>query len=142
MPHLTPIRLQDGTIIYIEAAEDMQVPAVQTEIIQEVTREVTRADVGGEAKGVKEIVSKVGSVVTKSDVAVQGFQSVGQTIHAYTRNTLDVFKEAALAEVQKVTLEFGITMGGEAGVPYVTKGTASCNLKITVECAFPDKTPN
>jgi hypothetical protein len=28
-------------------------------------------------------------------------------------------------------------MGGEAGVPYVTKGTAKSNMKITVECSFP-----
>ncbi|WP_287256237.1 CU044_2847 family protein [Moorena sp. SIO4E2] len=25
-------------------------------------------------------------------------------------------------------------LGGEAGIPYVTKGTAKSNLKITVEC--------
>jgi hypothetical protein len=34
-------------------------------------------------------------------------------------------------------LEFGVELGGEAGVPYVTKGTAKSNMKITVECSFP-----
>ena len=38
--------------------------------------------------------------------------------------------------VDKVTLQFGIRVGGEAGVPYVTKGTAESNLSITVECSF------
>lgn len=136
MPQLTPIQLEDGTMIYIEAAEDIQVPVIETEI----TREVTRGEVGGDAKGIKEVFSKASSVMTEREIASQGFQSVGHTIRAYTRNALNVFKDAALAEVKKVTLEFGITMGGEAGVPYVTKGTASCNLKITVECSFPDKT--
>ena len=38
---------------------------------------------------------------------------------------------------QKVTLEIEVKVAGEAGVPYVTKGTADANLKITVECSFP-----
>jgi len=32
---------------------------------------------------------------------------------------------------------FGIEIGGEAGIPYITKGTATSNLKVTVECSFP-----
>jgi hypothetical protein len=48
-------------------------------------------------------------------------------------------KKVAIANINKVTLEFGIELGGEAGVPYVTKGTAKSNLKITVECSFPEE---
>jgi hypothetical protein len=33
----------------------------------------------------------------------------------------------------KVTLEFGLQLGGEAGVPFVTKGTAEANVKVTIE---------
>ncbi|MGC1395706.1 MAG: CU044_2847 family protein [Coleofasciculaceae cyanobacterium] len=58
------------------------------------------------------------------------------TFYDYTALTLNVFKKVAIANVDKVTLEFGI----EVGVPYVTKGTAKSNLKITVECSFPEKT--
>jgi len=36
-----------------------------------------------------------------------------------------------------VTLEFGINVGGEAGIPYITKGSVESNLKIKVECSFP-----
>ncbi|MEB3182154.1 MAG: CU044_2847 family protein [Nostocaceae cyanobacterium] len=50
---------------------------------------------------------------------------------------LNAFKQVPIANVDKVTLEFGIELGGEAGVPYVTKGTAKSNMKITVECSFP-----
>jgi hypothetical protein len=59
------------------------------------------------------------------------------TIRAYTTSTLNAFKNIAIADINKVTLEFGVEVGGEAGVPYVTKGTAKSNLKITVECSFP-----
>jgi len=70
----------------------------------------------------------------------QNFQDIQKTIRAYTLYTLNAFKKVAIANVDKVTLEFGIELGGEAGVPYVTKGTAKSNLKITVECSFPEQT--
>ncbi len=72
--------------------------------------------------------------------ARESFNAIQSTIYTYTALTLNAFKKVAIANVDKVTLEFGIELGGEAGVPYVTKGTAKSNLKITVECSFPDKT--
>jgi hypothetical protein len=45
----------------------------------------------------------------------------------------------AIANIEEVTLEFGVEVGGEAGVPDVTKGTAKSNLKITVKCSFPSE---
>ncbi|MCC5625626.1 CU044_2847 family protein [Nostoc sp. CHAB 5715] len=53
--------------------------------------------------------------------------------------SLNAFKKIPIANIDKVTLEFGIKVGGEAGIPYVTKGTAESNLKVTVECSFPDQ---
>ena len=61
------------------------------------------------------------------------------TIRSYTTYTLNAFKELAGANVDKVTLEFGIEVGGQAGIPYVTQGTAKSNLKVKVECSFPEK---
>ena len=69
---------------------------------------------------------------------VESFAAMETTIKTYTQRTLDAFKELGSANVDKVKLEFGINLGGEAGVPYVTKGTAECSLKITVECSFPE----
>ena len=74
---------------------------------------------------------------TVMDTAFQRFKSIEDTIRAYTTHTLSAFRDIAAASVEKVTLEFGIKAGGEAGIPYVTKGTAESNLKITVECSFP-----
>ena len=47
------------------------------------------------------------------------------------------FKQVAGANVDKVTLSFGIKLGGEAGIPYLTKGTAEGNLTMQIECTFP-----
>ncbi len=118
MPKLTPIQLEDGTIILIEATEDAIAPDVE---VGEPTPE-----------GETPLVSKDGA-----DVVIQTFKAVEGTIKAYTNYALNAFKKVAIANVDKVTLEFGIQISGEAGIPYVTKGTAQSNLKITVECSFP-----
>ncbi|MEQ8756635.1 MAG: CU044_2847 family protein [Coleofasciculus sp. G1-WW12-02] len=125
MPQLIPIKLDNQTIIYIEATEDVDIPAITTDEEEE------------EEEGA---VPKSPQVAKAQKQMVQNFKAIQGTIRAYTIYTLSAFKKMAIANVNKVTLEFGIELGGEAGVPYVTKGTAKSNLKITVECSFPDST--
>jgi|SRR3569833_1922612 len=36
------------------------------------------------------------------------------------------------------SLEFGIAVGGEAGIPFVTKGTAEANFKVSVKWTAKD----
>jgi hypothetical protein len=38
----------------------------------------------------------------------------------------------------KLALEFGLDVGGEAGVPFVTKGTIGANFKISLEWTLGD----
>lgn len=121
MAQLVPMRLEDGTEIYIEATENVDVPPAATFDDDLEEGESYR----GGAKG--------GSAV---EIASQSFKAIESTIRTYTTHTLSAFKDMAYADVKKVTLQFGIRIGGEAGVPYVTKGTAESNLSITVECAF------
>lgn len=126
MSQLVPVRLDDATIIYIEATEDVNVPPVSEEEPADETEEA--------------VSDKAGKIPDVQSQMLQNFQAVQGTIRAYTIYTLSAFKKMAIANVDKVTLEFGIELGGEAGVPYVTKGTAKSNLKITVECSFPNIT--
>ncbi|MGI8500613.1 MAG: CU044_2847 family protein [Hassallia sp.] len=122
MTKLAPIQLDDNTIIYIEASEDVNVPLIITEESAEEEEEALTD------KGISEELRKQ---------MVQNFQVIQHTIRAYTVYSLNAFKQIPIENINKVTLEFGIEIGGEAGVPYVTKGTAKSNLKITVECSFP-----
>lgn len=122
MTKLAPIQLDDNTIIYIEASEEVNVPLIITEEPAEEEEEALTD------KGISEELRKQ---------MVQNFQVVQHTIRAYTVYSLNAFKQIPIDNINKVTLEFGIEIGGEAGVPYVTKGTAKSNLKITVECSFP-----
>lgn len=72
----------------------------------------------------------------QGQMALKNSQAMQSTIPA---DTLNAFKEMTMANVDKVTLEFGIKVAGEGGVAYITKGSGECNLKITVECSFGDR---
>ncbi|MEM8638218.1 MAG: CU044_2847 family protein [Cyanobacteria bacterium P01_G01_bin.54] len=124
MKELIPIQIDETTTIYVEPQDDQLTaptvaPASET---QEMTRESLELD----AKGLKT------EALTKQ--AVESFAALQSTLRGYTKGAIASFKELGDATVEKVTLEFGVNLGGEAGVPYVTKGTAECSLKITVEC--------
>jgi len=122
MPQLKLIELEDGTTIYIEATDDVSAAESHTE-----STNYDKYDGKGERN--------TRSGATESIVA--GLSSIEGTIRSFTDTTLNAFREISGANINKVTLEFGIKIGGEAGIPYVTKGTAESNVKITVECSFP-----
>lgn len=120
MAQIAPVKMEDGTIIMIESTDNVNASSLN---IEELVQE-----------GEESLVSKDGM-----KAAVQKFKSIEGTIRSYTNYTLNAFKDVASANVDKVTLEFGIKIGGEVGIPYVTKGTAESNLKVVVECSFPNK---
>lgn len=125
MTQLVPIRLEDGTEIYMEATDDVVAPdSAPNSQGADPYGETTRT-----AKGVTWGAANQAH-------AAQSFKAIEGTIRTYTSYTMNAFKDMSTANVEKVTLEFGLKVGGEAGVPYVTRGTAESNLKITVECSF------
>jgi hypothetical protein len=122
MSKLQPIQLEDGTVIYVEATEDLAAPEVEFE-----TGEVGR---GGQ---------KGWDSRSAQAQMVKSFDAIESTIKTYTKYTLKAFEDAALANVEKVTIEFGMNISGGAGVPYIAAGTVGCNIKVTVECKFPER---
>ena len=150
MAQLVPIQLEDGSEIYIEATEDASVTAPVNNDMFEEEEEVVRGGQkgwggGGGSRGFNGMPggdsngSSIGAGAAAA--AAQSFKAIEGTIRTYTKHTLSAFKDAKSmgGNIDKVTLEFGIRLSGEAGVPYVTKGTAESNLSITVECSFDDK---
>ncbi|MEM9163717.1 MAG: CU044_2847 family protein [Cyanobacteria bacterium P01_F01_bin.4] len=142
MPQLVHIKLEDGSEIYIEATDDVQVPAQgsSAEPVEQV-RGGQKGIFGNGSRGVTHYPGSLepGSASGGSAMVAQNFKALESTIKTYTNQTLNAFKELATANVDKVTLQFGIRISGEAGVPYVTKGAAESNLNITVECSFKDE---
>ena len=133
MANLVTIQLNDGTIIHIQ---------VQGDVAQSPnpTQELTRGDVGDGEKGLREAISGVGRAIAATpESAASTFENIENTIRGYTHYTLNAFRKVANANIDKVTLEFGIQIEGKAGIPYITEGTAASNLKVTVECSFPEE---
>lgn len=138
MARLVPIQLEDGTEIYIEATEDVEVaPAVKAD--DEPEEEVRRGQKGWGGGGSSRGMVGFPGEGSAAAAASQSFKAIESTIRTYTTHTLSAFKDMSQGNVDRVTLQFGIRVGGEAGVPYVTKGTAESNLSITVECSFDKK---
>lgn len=118
MSKLQAIQIDEDTIIYVEATEAVAAPVAAE------PEEVGRTGQKG-----------WGNAQPQAQMA-KSFQAMESTIKTYTKYTLNAFKDAALADVEKVTLEFGMNVSGGAGVPYIAAGTVGCNIKVTVECNF------
>ncbi len=69
--------------------------------------------------------------------AIAYLQEVHETIRLYTRYAIGAFKNLGDAQVEEVTLKFGLKIGGEAGIPILTKASAESNFEIQVKCKFP-----
>ncbi|MEA5553051.1 CU044_2847 family protein [Anabaena cylindrica UHCC 0172] len=131
MSQLTPIQLEDGTIIYIEASEN-----VAASIPQPSKKEIETPDKLDFLIETPEEAER--GVLEKLNLKAQGEQ-LQKTIQSYSKHIIQSFKDLALAEVSEVTLEFGVNVGGMTGIPYIVTGETSSNIKITVKCKF-DKT--
>ncbi|MEL6552759.1 MAG: CU044_2847 family protein [Cyanobacteria bacterium J06621_11] len=145
MAQLVPITLEDGSEIYVESTEvandSPEISAFNDEP-EEMVRGGQKGGWGSGSRGFSNMPSggdTGNNLPSKSAIAAaQSFKAIEGTIRTYTNQTLNAFKGMAGGNVDKVTLQFGIRIAGEAGVPYVTKGTAESNLSITVECSFDD----
>ncbi|MCC5665908.1 hypothetical protein LC653_18770 [Nostoc sp. CHAB 5784] len=102
--------------------EQIEINVTATEITQEIDEE----DDGIEYKDVR------------AD-AIARMQQARQMIRSYTIYALSAFKDFNTAEIEEVRLKFGIKLGGKAGIPYITEGSAESNLEIEVKCKFPEK---
>ncbi|MEH2082756.1 MAG: CU044_2847 family protein [Nostoc sp.] len=92
----------------------------------EITQEIEEDDDGIEYKDVR------------TD-AIARMQQARQMIRSYTIYALSAFKDFNTAEIEEIKLKFGIKLGGKAGIPYITEGSAESNLEIEVKCKFPEK---
>lgn len=73
----------------------------------------------------------------KPEDAIIKMQQARQMIRGYTLYALSAFKNFGAAEIEEVTLKFGLKLGGSAGIPYITEGKAESNLEIEVKCKYP-----
>jgi len=60
-------------------------------------------------------------------------ERVQQMLRGFANGAVEALKDVD-AEVDRVTLEFGVSLGGDAGVPYVVKRKDEAMLKVTIDC--------
>ncbi|KKJ00562.1 hypothetical protein PROH_10535 [Prochlorothrix hollandica PCC 9006 = CALU 1027] len=75
------------------------------------------------------------------DRAIAKLKDIHSTIQAYSRYAIGAFQNLPGAEVEEVTLKFGITIEGSTGLPLLTGGSAGANFEIEVKCKPKAKQP-
>jgi hypothetical protein len=60
------------------------------------------------------------------------FQRIGEVVEVAGQTLVDRIRKLAQKPTE-CAVEFGISVGGEAGVPFVTKGTLGANFKVTIK---------
>lgn len=129
MGQIVPVQLEDGMVLYIEAQEEPIPTTSGSQFPTSATGEQTRTGQKG-----------LPSFPTPRVNPAQSMQMVQDTIRTYTCYCMKAFKNFAPADVDEVTLEFGINLSADAGIPYIASGKAQSNLKITVKCKYPKAT--
>ena len=113
-------------------AIEVQTPSGETMYIQVAELPITKsfAKRGGGIAGADDVVARTFDQIKK----------VGQAI-AEVCDEIQAEIEAKLkkAKPTELTLEFSITLAGEAGVPFVTKGTAEGTFQVNVKWDFSKK---
>lgn len=138
MTQITPITLEDGTVIYMQVSDIANVNSTSVAVVTS-EKELTRGDLGRSDKGLREMLGGDQGNLPQEQI-INHFQAIEGTIRAYTNATLNAFRKAAnAANIDKVILEFGIGISVKAGIPYVTEGSAQSSLKVTVECSFKEE---
>lgn len=74
-----------------------------------------------------------------TDDVMGRMQKARTMIRGYTLYALSAFRDLGGTEVEEVSLKFGLKIGGKTGIPYITEGSADCNLEVSVKCKLPSK---
>lgn len=119
MTTLKAMQLENGQTIYVQVEENIkfadQKPAV--------TKPVTRGGDLFERKGGE----------TTDKPSHQAVDKLGDVIQAMTATAASSVKDSSFGNVDKITLEFGVKLAGEVGIPFITSGKAEGAVNIKVE---------
>lgn len=121
MATLKAMELANGQWVYVQVDENIRFADTPV-----TTEPVTRSG-GFERKG-----DTSRGLATHAHKAVD---KLGDVISAMSDTAAKALQDSTLGNVEKITLEFGITLGGEVGVPFITSGKAEGAVNVKVEFA-------
>ena len=61
------------------------------------------------------------------------FELLADSLRGFTDNAVAAFRDGS-PDIERVTLQFGVSLAGEAGLPYITENRNAGALLVTVEC--------
>jgi hypothetical protein len=108
MAKLVELDLGDGQSVLVEADDEVSIP---------------RSAVG-------EMAYQRGPREAQMRSSVERVQNM---LRGFANGAVAALKDVD-AEVEHVKLEFGVSLGGDAGVPYVVKHKSEAMLMVTIEC--------
>ena len=77
------------------------------------------------------------SIDERTEIFKKGIEN---NIINYSSIVIEAVKNSAKqrndSNLKSIELEFGLQIGGEAGIPFITKGTVQSNIKVKVAWAF------
>lgn len=83
-----------------------------------------------------DIFERKGVMPPSSDTSThQAVNKLGNVIQAMTATAASSVKDSSFGNVNKITLEFGVKLTGEVGIPFITSGKAEGAVNIKVEFA-------
>ncbi len=126
MSKIVPIRLPNNKILYMEVDEG----AKSDNYLPDLPGEAAGAHSGN-----KQV--KANSSSETVEVANEKVRDLTEILESVASIIPTAFRHATNAEIEKVTLSFGIKLGTEACIPFLTKGTAEGNIGIQIECRYP-----
>ena len=71
-----------------------------------------------------------------TDEVLLKMSEVQSKIQTYANFAIGAFQHLGSAEVEEITLKFGIKLGGKTGIIF-TEGSAEGSMEISVKCKFP-----
>lgn len=119
MATLKAMELENGQYVYVQVNESVHFADASA---SPATDSTTRGG-GFERKGGNSLPSLTDKAVTK----------LSDLISAMSETTSKALQKADFGDIEKVSLEFGITLAGEAGIPYISSGKAEGAVSITIE---------
>lgn len=68
------------------------------------------------------------------DGSKEHFQKIATVVEVAGQSFVERINQIA-SKPTECSIEFGVNVGGEAGVPFITKGTVGANFKVTIKWA-------
>jgi hypothetical protein len=77
-----------------------------------------------------------GAMGSSTDEVLLRMEEIQEKIQTYANFAIGAFQHLGAAEVEEISLKFGIKLGGKTGIIF-TEGSAEGSMEISVKCKFP-----